>query len=246
MRFVSLLKYIVIFAFFVACFLVYTLPASFVWQFAQPHVQKNLLHLNIKVNDVAGTVWHGQALVQAPHNAGVLEWQFDFSSVLAGQVGAKISLNADPGTLDEQFLSIEHAQISLKRLNAYLIRQKITLDGDFQVKNVRLVRRERRIADSIGSLSWTGGTISYPAGKDIHTRELPPFKGDIHWQDQAALLGLRDDKAGFDVVTVVLDQKGWLRLNATKRLLDLADEPWPRSAKEEQSVFSLRQQVFRE
>lgn len=252
MRVVSFLKYIVLFTLFCVCFLVYTLPASFAWQTLQPLVEKDSKLLGVSVNDVAGTIWHGQALIQYQNSIGLINWRVRFSQLLKGQTGLDLSLDSDVGRLSgtlwggltEQSVIIDSANVDLKRLNSFLVRQKVVLDGELLVKNVLLVRRDKKIADSIGVLSWTGGNISYPAGRDIHVRDIPPFRGEISWQEPVVHLGIRDDNADFDVISVTLDQAGWLKVSTKKRLLDIAQEPWPSSTKEDQPVFSLRQKIF--
>jgi hypothetical protein len=148
------------------------------------------------------------------------------------------------GGLNEQSALIHSAQIYLKSVSPHLTRQKVSLDGELNLKNVLLVLRNKKIADSIGALHWTGGNISYPAGREVHTRDLPAFRGNVKWLEPNVFLGIRDENASFDVISVLLEQSGWLKLSTTKRVLDLAQEPWPSSSREDQVVFSMRQKLF--
>ncbi len=252
MRVISFIKYVILFALLYVSFLVYSLPAGFLWQYLKPFVEQDLRRINLQVGDIGGTVWDGQVLLKYRGSAGILMWNLSSAKVMQGQLGIDVRVTSDVGVingsiyggLDEQSIMLDSAHVYLKNVNPHLISQKVSLDGELDIKNVLLVLRDKKIADSIGSLRWTGGNISYPAGREVHVRDLPAFRGNIKWDEPNVLLGIRDENAGFDVITLLLEQSGWLKLNTTKRVLDLAQEPWPSSSREDQVVFSMRQKLF--
>lgn len=252
MRILGFFKYLFLFVVLFSCFLIYTLPAAFVWGYLSPHVSNQLKQMRLDITNVAGTVWRGQVLLNYQGHNVLAGWHLEGSQLLSGKLGVVIDAKSSLGelhgevfsNLNDHDVSIRSAKVFLGKVTPFISKTKVVLDGVFEAENVRLVLHEKEITDSMGLFSWSGGDISYPVGRQHHQRSLPPFEGIISWQDPNIHLGIRDDSSDFDVIEVMLSQAGMLRVSAKKRILDIAKENWPSSDGPRKSVFSIRRKIF--
>ena len=93
--------------------------------------------------------------------------------------------------------------------------------------------------------SWSGGEIAYPAGREVHQRNLPMFKAIVETKDTGEIfLSIRDSQASFDVIDANLAVDGTGMLRITRRLLDLSEEPWSLNSKEQDVVFKVKKMLY--
>ncbi len=244
--------YVFVFLLSLLLFLVAFFPANVLWEkLVQPQV--NLEQLGLRVDKIQGTVWQGQALIHYRSIASIVDWDVDLSGLLALRVPAIVKVNSQVGSLNaklrlgtsQSVLLIDQAEVKLAGLNALLRQQRVTLDGLLFIKNLQVELREWRPVSAFGMASWSGGNIAYPAGREVHERNLPMFKADLDTQDGAIRLAIRDANASFDVISATLDANGQGMMSITRRLLDLSNEPWSLNSREQDVVFKVKKDLFK-
>ena len=240
--------------FFLSLFvcLVLLLPASIVWdKFLS--TQLNARQLGINVQKVVGTIWNGQALIVYRGLSGIIHWNVDPSEVWMLSLPMSVSVNSQVGKLDaaikSTFASVQaeiiKAEIDLKPLTPMFKAERVSLDGELFVKNLSVVMEDKKIKSAAGMASWSGGDIAYPAGREVHQRNMPMFKAIVETKESGEIyLSVRDSQATFDVIdaTLALDGTGMLRI--TRRLLDLSDEPWSLNSREQDVVFKVKKMLY--
>lgn len=232
--------------------LVLLLPATIVWdKFLS--TQLNTQQLGINVQKVVGTIWNGQALVIYKGLSGIIHWEVDPSETWMLSLPMSVSVNSQVGKLDAaiklSFASVQaeiiKAQIDLKPLTPMFKAERVTLDGELFVKNLSVVMEDNKIKSAAGMATWSGGEIAYPAGREVHQRNLPMFKAVIETKKTGEIyLSIRDSQATFDVIDANLTVDGTGVLRITRRLLDLSDEPWSLNSREQDIVFKVKKMLY--
>ena len=233
-------------------FLVCFLPANVVWEKAiAPQI--NTRQLGVEVQKVVGTIWHGQALVRYQGLSGIAEWDVDLSGLLGLSLPVALNVNSEAGEVladidvSASKLSAEiiKAHIDLQVLTPLFRAQRVSLDGELLVKNLRVAIQDGKIIDASGLASWSGGDIAYPAGRTVHERSLPTFKAVLTTADSGDVyVGIRDSQATFDVINADLKTDGTAMLRITRRLLDLSSEPWSQNSTERDVVFKVKKVLY--
>ncbi len=228
------------------------MPAAFLWhEVLEPRL--DLKPTGVEVLSVDGSVWDGRALVRFRRLESIVDWDFDFSSLLALKLGLDVDIESHAGSgrakvsagLSEYQLHVEKMDLVLAQLNPLLVRQRIKLSGNAVVNNVILTSNGEQLNSAEGLIAWSGGQISYPAGRTIHEREMPPFKGVLGSSDAlGAYIGIRDPQASFDVIEANVSPDGVAMVQIKRRLLDLADEPWPQRSAPEDVVFKIKKPLW--
>lgn len=242
-----------IFVLSLTIFVLATLPASVLWHRGiAPHV--NLKPMQLEVEALNGTIWDGQALLNVRRIPVLLNWQFAWSELQGLAIPLAIQVESGVGNFDvithlglnQQTLSLYHLQLDLDALNPELRAQRVTLDGEVFVNDLVLVLAEQKIESATGRLSWSGGDIAYPAGRQIHERTMPSFNVQIETLSPGEVeLGVRDSGGRIDVIEADLEPSGVAMLRVRRRLLDIAQEPWSRGNSTEQDVvFKVKQNLY--
>lgn len=233
-----------------AIFLIANLPSSFVWKQLQPLIP--LQQLPFRIEAVAGTVWQGQVLARAEGIPVLCDWKVDLLGAISGQLPVAVRVKSLPGELKGNLrvgmgdIEIENLKgvVRLDPLNPALSRQRLTLAGDVAVRSFNLSIQQGRINNASADIAWSGGNISYPAGRSQHDRMLPAFRAQIATIDGESRLSVRDSEATFDVISGAIDQNGIAMLEVTRRVLDLAREPWPSNSTEKDVVFKVKRKLY--
>ncbi len=249
-----------VFSFFLFLFLcvgfaLITFPASLAWQLVEKHIQ---LPKNLQINTVSGKVWDGNVLgeVVVPEmgirRKVLLDWRLSLRRLFLGKVsilvhtrtaGVEMVSFVTQGISGSE-VTIESATIDLAKFNDIAQRQRVTLSGEVTVEALGIQLESQKIAGASGRLRWSGGEIAYPVGSEQHAPILPPFAGQLTSADGNLAVGIRDDQAAFDVISVSVNAQGWMQTAVKKRLVDLAGEPWRESVPETQTVFSIKRKLF--
>lgn len=241
------------FVFSLAIFLIATLPVSVLWNKGiAPYA--NLKPMQIEVKGLNGTIWDGQALLNVRRVPMLLNWQFDWSQLQGMALPLAVQLESGAGSLGataqvgltQQTLALYHLRLDLTALNPELKRQRVTLDGDVFSSDFALVLADHKVESASGQLTWSGGDIAYPAGRQIHERTMPSFNVQIETLSSGEVeLGVRDSGGRIDVIEASLEPSGVAMLRVRRRLLDLAQEPWSRGNSSEQDVvFKVKQNLY--
>lgn len=236
-----------------ALFLVARIPASVAWQ----HViapATNVRSVGVLAKSFSGTVWNGKAHIAFRHIEGVLSWDVQLSKVFWGSLPATLELRSTAGDIDadivasisEQSVQFDSVTLAMDALNPFLRPQRVKLDGDLFVKNLRLVAKDSELMSVAGRFGWSGGDVSYLAGRSMRQRSFPSFSGSLNTDDTDTIsVGIRDQGASFDVMRGDWSYNGDAVWEVTRRLLDIAQEPWSQNSSESDVVFKLKKPIPR-
>jgi general secretion pathway protein N len=252
-------KSILYFLLFLLClsmFLLFKAPARVIWdQTLAPNasVQSALRSIGLKVEGLEGTIWDGRVLLQYQGISSILDWRMSFAEIYRLNLPVDIAVDSQAGRLSALLnagvsgldLHVSKANVDLSVLTPALRRQRVTLDGELLVKDLRVVLSEEKVQHGSGLMSWTGGNIAYPAQRAIHERSLPAFKVTVETRDDGIIhAGVRDSGGVFDVLEASLSPEGEAFAQVKRRLLDLADEHWPKNSSEKDTVFKVKKMIY--
>ena len=244
--------YLAVFLFSFLIFLVVLTPASFIWErLVAPNV--SLRSLGVQVQQVSGSVWDGQALVSYQGVDSILDWNLHISGLLGLELPLQLDVKSHLGTAEAVLsaglgaakLNLKSLDANLAVLNDVLSRRRIKLDGELVARNITVQVEDQKIVAAEGAFSWSGGQISYPAGRETHDREVPVFKGQISTREDGMIyLGISDAQSTFDPIEASLLPDGVAMLQVKRRLLDLVDEPWSINSNERDVVFKVKKSIY--
>lgn len=243
---------VVIFFVSLLLFLLATLPANFVWQrFVEP--QLPLQKTGISVLAVDGSIWDGRAQIRYQQLDMIADWNVSLPDIATLSVPMELTLESHAGIarfsvlfgVSESRIELSSADIDLAYLTPVLKRQRVELSGNLMAKELAFNVVDQRIVSAEGLFSWSGGEISYPAGAQIHQRDMPSFRGQVELLDDGVIyMGIRDNQASFDLIEGSLQTDGTALMKIKRRLLDLADERWPRNSQEQDVVFKVKKMIY--
>ena len=231
-------------------FLIATLPVSLVWAKVSPQLPLKQLQINVKA--VSGSVWKGSALIASRGIEGVLSWDIAVLGSLTGKLPVKLSLKSNIGSfqtkarfsLNGAELTDTKGNINLSGLNPILKRNRLTLAGEVSIESLTLAFYDGVITTANGRFSWSGGEVKYPAGRDIHGGQFPPVVGLINQKNGITRLSIRDNQSSVGLLEGELDASGMGTIRVKRRLLDLANEPWPKNSSESDVVFKAKRKIL--
>ena len=244
---------ILVFVIAFAVALVATLPASLAWKYAIAPVTK-AQSAGVITKAFDGTIWDGRVHIAFRHLEGVLSWDLKLSGLWGGSLPLELQLESTVGELEAaldlglaaQRLQVESIRLELSKLNPFLRSKRVTLDGELLVKGLALDLEKQTVERLVGRFSWDGGAISYPAGREIHDRVLPAFGGAFKTENDGTItLGIRDQDATFDTMRGSWQKSGDVLWEVTRRVLDVAQEPWSANSSETDVVFKVKKPLSR-
>lgn len=231
-------------------FAVALMPAQFAW--SQLKDQVNLSGSGLKVLSVHGRVLDGQAKVRYRNIESIISWELDAAGLLSLSLPLDFDLASQVGDAEGAIsLGLGGADLSVRKLDADLSlltpalkRERVELSGDLIARNIDVKWSDNRIAAASGKFSWSGGEVSYPVQRKTRQRDFPAFSGDVTTVEGVVNLGIRDAGGSFDVIEGTLDQDGVAFLKVTRKVLDIAQEPWPKNSTEQDVVFKIKKDLF--
>ena len=233
-------------------FLLASLPADVVWHkgLAPQLIGKNL---PVKVLSLNGTIWGGKALIQYQNIESIIDWDIPLLGLLSLKLPVELNINSQMGLvnlradvgLGSTNVELVSADIDLAYLTPLLKQQRVKLSGQFVAQGIQFEVADNQLKSASGLLSWSGGDIAYPAGRELHERSLPMFKGRLETKTNGDIfIGVRDVDASFDLIEGLLDPEGAAMLTVKRRLLDLSDEAWPQNSNETDTVFKVKKNIY--
>jgi hypothetical protein len=231
-------------------FLVATLPAEKAWRIASLFIQVN--RLPVRPIGFKGTVWTGSALIRYQTISGILSWHVNFDQLTQrkmildlhwynGSDNLKASLAISPSRF---YLNVMPSYIALKPLTPLLRQDRIWLDGILKVRDLNIIIEGQKIIHAKGSLTWTGGNIRYPEGYLVKSQHFPVFNAVVYQKNKSTFVDVKDANSNITAITAQVDNKGWATVKIKRRLLDVAQEQWPRNSKPTDIVFKIKQKVL--
>lgn len=247
-----------LFIFFIAfgLFALAKMPAHMVWEKGlkeNAQVKSLLREIGISINGVNGTIWDGGVLFKYKGISSILNWDIQFSEIYSLTLPLDLALESQAGEIDAELLLglsslrllLSNGDIELSMLNPALRAQRVTLDGQLLLKDIELLFEGEKVQSAKGLLSWSGGDISYPAQRAVHKRNMPAFRGVLETVDLGSIkAGIRDSGGAFDVIEASVTPEGEAMVKVKRRLLDLADEFWPKNSNEQDVVFKMKKVIY--
>ena len=232
--------------------LLVTMPASVLWNHVlEPKI--DLRKIGASVQAIDGSVWNGRVLLSYKNIPSIIEWELPLTGLVALALPLTVTMTSHGAEAKlEGSFGLLSSHIKLVSLNADLAafaplfeRQRIQIGGELVARNVEMQLQDNKIHSATGRLSWSGGDISYPAGRESHERIMPAFSGKIATRDDGLIeLMIKDDGGDFDVIEGSLLPDGVAMLQVKRRILDLADEPWSINSKERDVVFKVKKSIY--
>lgn len=238
--------------------LVVLVPAGWLWQQASAHIQ---LPPEIQVRQVSGKAWSGAAGAMVAGYPVRLQWQLGIPSIseLALPVGfslassqssvdGRVSLGwQGAGTLSGTLSGTLNAsgRLAVGEFEELIRRSGgAVIEGDVTIDELVLAWQDGRITRADGSGRWAGGAVSWPMGNSVGRADFPPMRASLDsTADGVALVVAEQDGEG-PAADAEIRWNGMMDLRVYKRMVDLAGQPWPQSARPDDVVFRVRQPLI--
>lgn len=231
-------------------FLIITAPLEYVWPKVQPHLGP----LPVKIEQVQGTVWQGQARVNVPNVGKVTgNWNIHIGALMSGQLSANVDIKGDQlkfkglvtGSADQLEVMNGEAFLSSSYLRPILRQGQSSLTGDFELNKFNGIFSivENQILAADGRLLFTGGDVSFPLdGKKVNAK-LPVLIGSIKKpSDNVELIISNTD--GQNIGNGYVQPDGWAGLKIRRRFLDILGIEWPANVGAEKVIFEASQKLL--
>ncbi|NMT64760.1 type II secretion system protein N [Marinobacter orientalis] len=227
--------------------LVVLVPAGWLWHQASAHIQ---LPPEIQVGQVSGKAWSGAAGAVVAGYPVTLEWQLGTPSlpglslpvvfsVVSSQssVDGRVSFNREGnGSLDAKGrLAVAEFGDLIRRSGGALI------EGDVIIDRLALAWQDGRITSADGIGRWAGGEVTWPMGDSVGQAEFPPMEATLDSTADGVALVIAEQGGDGPAADVEIRWNGMMDLRVYKRMVDLAGQPWPDSARPGDVVFRVRQ-----
>ncbi|MEQ5814587.1 type II secretion system protein N [Marinobacter sp. NFXS11] len=227
--------------------LVFLVPAGWVWQQASAHVS---LPPQLKVQQVAGKLWDGEAGVVVAGFPVRVDWRLHMPSVISLEWPARISLESSQSSLNGDVTVGWPASARLHASGRVtvaefekLIRQSggAMIEGEVMIDRLNMAWADNRITRAEGLGRWDGGLVTWPMGDQRGQAEFPPMQATMDTSQGGVALTVSEQGGQGPAADATVFWNGMMELRVYKRMVDLAGQPWPDSASPGDVVFRVRQ-----
>ncbi|MBE0486751.1 type II secretion system protein N [Marinobacter sp.] len=230
--------------------LVLWVPAGWVWHQASRYVQ---LPPQVEVRQVSGRLWDGAAGVVVAGFPARMHWQLGWPTISGLQLPVGFSLASSqsrvegaasigwPGRLDVT----ARGQIAVAEFED-LIRQSggAMIDGLVNIDRLQLVWDGNRLQRADGLGRWDGGLVTWPMGSQTGQATFPPMQANLNTTDGGVALTVIEQGADGPAADASVLWNGMMEVRVYKRMVDLAQQPWPDTARPGDVVFRVRQPLL--
>jgi general secretion pathway protein N len=231
--------------------LVAMVPAGWLWQQAQGRVA---LPPEIQVKQITGKLWDGVAGLSIAGFPVRAEWALgapslstlalpvDFSLSTAGSYMRGDALVSWPGSGEVRAsgtIGVAEFEPLIRRSGGAVIEGEVTID----LLNLAWVDQALTQADGLGR--WGGGAVTWPMGNNNQGRaDFPPMRATLDSTSDGITLVVAEEDGDGPAAAVDIRWTGMMDLRVYKRMVDLAQQPWPDSARADDVVFRVRQPLI--
>lgn len=230
---------------------------GFILTFAPAGILASAISANSRaeVLNPEGTLWSGQGQLNIDHVAiGVINWNFDFSSLGRGTPGYRWTFKHKDdlinGFTGVGFSSVDAAlqgRLDARSLNHWLRRYDIVLSGTIDVapSSVTLATDSGFPVAMEGQISWDGGVVRYVLSGLLNQVTLPPMQAFINLSEQGvaeAVVYAQDQHN--PLLKASLGQNGYVKVGITKLFTKMLNNPWPGSEPDHAVVIEVEEQIF--
>ena len=225
-------------------------PAGWVWQQASSHV--GLPH-EIRVNQVSGQLWDGAAAITVIGFPTRLQWHLQWPALTELQLPVKFSLTTSQSRLQGEAKLNWPASARLQAVGRVapaefetLIRQSggAVIGGEVKVDRLSLEISDNRIQQAEGLARWPGGLVTWPMGNQTGQADFPPMQATLDTHSTGLLLTISEQGGEGPAAETQLQRSGMMDIRVYKRMVDLAQQPWPDSARPNDVIFRVQQPLL--
>ncbi len=222
-------------------------PAGWVWHHASGFVT---LPQQVQVRQVAGKLWDGEAgLVVAGFPVRV-DWRLNTPRITELALPIDISVASSHSSLSGNVTIGWPASARLEASGQItvaefeeLIRQSggAMIEGEVTVDRLQLAWADNRLVEAEGIARWQGGLVTWPMGDQRGQAEFPPMQATMDTTEGGVALTVSAQGGEGPAADATVLWNGMLELRVYKRMVDLAGQPWPDTARPGDIVFRVRQ-----
>lgn len=230
--------------------LVVLVPAGWLWHQASAHVQ---LPPEVQVRQVSGKAWSGAAGAVVADYPVRLEWQLGAPSLTGLSLPVSFSLVSSQSSVDGRVRLDWQGNGTLEARGRLvvaefedLIRRSggAVIEGDVSIDQLVLSWQDGRVTGADGVGRWAGGNVSWPMGNSVERAEFPPMRATLDSTAEGVALVVAEQGGDGAAADAEIRWNGMMDLRVYKRMVDLADQPWPESASPDDVVFRVRQPLI--
>jgi general secretion pathway protein N len=230
--------------------LVALVPAGWLWHQAEAYIQ---LPPEVQVRQVSGKAWSGAAGAVVAGYPARLEWRLGTPSVSDLSLPVSFSLASSQSSFDGRVnlgwqgagsldakgrLAVAEFEDLIRRSGGAVI------EGDVTIDRLVLSWQEGRITGADGVGRWAGGEVTWPMGNSVGRADFPPMRATLDSTDDGVALVIAEQGGDGPAADAEIRWNGMMDLRVYKRMVDLADQPWPDSAGPSDVVFRVRQPLI--
>jgi len=225
-------------------------PAGWLWQQAQGRIS---LPPEVQVQQLAGQLWGGVANLSVMDFPVRLEWDLgmpslsalalpvDFSLATAGstvQGDALVSWQGNGEVHADGTIGVAEFEPLIRRSGGAVIEAEVTIE------RLNVVWADQAITQASGSGRWGGGEVTWPMGNRRGRADFPPMRATLDSNPDGITLVVSEEGGDGPAAVADIRWTGMMDLRVFKRMVDLAQQPWPDSARPGDVVFRVRQPLI--
>jgi len=230
--------------------LVATVPAGWLWQQVQGQVA---LPPEIQVKQITGKLWDGVVGLSIAGFPVRAEWVLgapslwtlalpvDFSLSTATSSVRGDALVSWPGNGEVRasgIIGVAEFEPLIRRSGGAVIEGEVIID----LLNLAWADQALTQADGLGR--WGGGAVTWPMGNSQGRADFPPMRATLDSTFDGITLVVSEEGGNGPAAAADILWTGMMDLRVYKRMVDLAQQPWPDSAKPDDVVFRVRQPLI--
>jgi len=225
-------------------------PAGWVWQQASAHVR---LPQQVEIQQVSGRLWDGAAGVKVAGFPMRVDWALGWPSLTGLSLPIDLAIDTAQSNIagDVTIAWPARAEVNAKGRVVVsefeaLIRQSggAMIEGDVSIDRLNLVWEDNRIALADGLGRWAGGQVRWPMGNRTGQARFPPMQAEMGTTQGGVELTVEEQGGQGPATEAQILWSGMMELRVYKRMVDLAGQPWPDTARPDDVVFRIRQPLL--
>ncbi|MDI9245029.1 type II secretion system protein N [Marinobacter sp. CHS3-4] len=230
--------------------LVFLVPAGWLWQQAQSQVP---LPPEVQVQQINGHLWEGVAGLVIAGFPVRCEWRLSAPSFSSLTLPIDFSLSTGASTVsgdlrvDWQGNGQVNAQgrIAVSEFESLIRRSGgAVIEGDVSIERLTLAWADQRLTRADGLGRWAGGNVTWPMGNGQGQAEFPAMRATLDSTSEGINLLVSEEAGDGPAATATIRWTGMMDIRVYKRMVDLAQQPWPDSAKPDDVIFRVRQPLI--
>ena len=225
-------------------------PVGWVWHQLSDQVP---LPPQVQVRQVSGTLWGGAAGVVVGGFPARVHWQFSWPSFTELALPIEFSVSSSQSRLEGvatagwpgNFEVSANGTVEVSEFEG-LIRQSggAMIEGEVSIDRLNLAWSDDRLKNAQGLGRWNGGMVSWPMGNQTGRAQFPPMQANLDTVDGGIALDISEQGGDGPAADASILWDGMMEICVYKRMVDLAQQPWPDTARPGDVVFRVRQPLL--